>query len=175
MLSMEPRGIRSPKRWHTRQARPNVSVRDAVGAIRMLRTVSYADASRVAIMGWSWGAAAALKSVEREGWMKRFGERPRAAVAFYPRCDGAADYVSPSMILKGAKDEEASPALCVGLIEGAPVGSELPELILYRGAHHRFDDPNAPDAVVGGIYRAFNPKAAANAMTRIRAFFMKNL
>ena len=125
--------------------------------------------------GGHGGAAAALKSVEREGWMKRFGERPRAAVAFYPRCDGAADYVSPSMILKGAKDEEASPALCVGLIEGAPVGSELPELILYRGAHHRFDDPNAPDAVVGGIYRAFNPKAAANAMTRIRAFFMKNL
>lgn len=141
MLSMEPRGIRSPKRWHTRQARPNVSVRDAVGAIRMLRTVSFADASRVAIMG----------------------------------CDGAADYVSPSMILMGAKDEEASPALCVGLIEGAPVGSELLELILYRGAHHRFDDPNAPDAVVGGIYRAFNPKAAANAETRIRAFFMKNL
>jgi fermentation-respiration switch protein FrsA (DUF1100 family) len=50
------------------------------------RRLKVVDAERVALFGQSMGGSATLYAIDRDSAAQYFGQRFRAAIAYYPRC-----------------------------------------------------------------------------------------
>ena len=59
---------------------------DAYAALRYLSTLKFVDAERVALFGQSMGGSATLYAIDRDLAAQYFGQKFRAAIAYYPRC-----------------------------------------------------------------------------------------
>jgi dienelactone hydrolase len=117
---------------------------DARGGLRYLQSRPEVRADRVALIGWSNGAAAALSVVFDRGTVERDF---RAAVAFYPNCTrnypGGPDFrpYAPLYVLVGALDDWTPAAPCLALVERAQAAGAPIAIKVYPGAHHSFDAP----------------------------------
>lgn len=115
-------------------------VMDAYGALLYLAGLSFIDADRIAIVGYSYGAAAALSAVAFDGVGRLFDQRFQAAVAYYPPCDGQAAAVAvPTLIVIGELDGWAPVKDCRAMMArrrglGAPL-----RLVVYPDVHHAFN------------------------------------
>ncbi len=130
-------------------------VKDALQAAEHLRKFDFVDKRRIALAGYSWGAmVGVLASSKLWGESLAPGERPAAAVAFYPGCFTIRpktvspyeivrpDIDRPLLVLMGADDNETPPTDCISRLEplksrGAPV-----EWHVYPDTTHCWDCAN---------------------------------
>jgi dienelactone hydrolase len=152
---------------------PTVSTaaRDAMDALAYLKSSPLVDGERVAVMGWSHGAGAALQASSRT--LRPFGVsealRFRAAVALYPACSNLdVQTPTPTLLLLAGRDDWTPPRQCVSMGEfargrGSPVSWEM-----YANAHHSFDRPGARPAF--GFTMEYDGSAAAAAHEAVRTF-----
>jgi dienelactone hydrolase len=157
-------------------------VADAQAARRWLQAQSYVTPGRVALLGWSNGAIAALWTVRRKAAVPKDDKSDfRSAVAFYPGCrrlDNAAWSARiPTLILIGAADDWTSAQICQHMVADARGRSAGTSIVVYPAAYHDFDHPNRPLQVRNGyafstdnsgrIHTGTNPTARADALKRV--------
>lgn len=131
---------------------------DTFRAVEALAAHPRIDPDRIAVMGFSRGAQAALYTA-----MTRFrdaygpaGAEIAAHLAFYPACNvelaGQTDVgPAPIRIFTGAADDWTPAAPCRAVAEGLAAGGADARLEEYPGALHGFDNEFAPTPeVVGG-------------------------
>ena len=163
---------------------------DADAARVWLQSQSWVAPDRVALLGWSSGAIAALWAVRARAQLQpQSKESPdfRSAVAFYPGCrrlsNAAWSARVPTLILIGRADDQASAATCQQMVAGARGRSARVEIHVYPGAHHDFDHPNRPLQVrtglafsadgCGRVHSGTNPAARADALKRVPEWFSR--
>jgi dienelactone hydrolase len=118
---------------------------DAYAGFRFLVAKGEADPRRVALVGFSYGAMAAMYGLN-DAAARAFapaGERFIAHAAFYgpciarfeePRTTGA-----PLLMLYGTADELIEPARCAATADAFRQGGSTVEVIAYEGAAHQWD------------------------------------
>ena len=99
------------------------------------------DARKISVIGWSYGAGgvlAALRDAPPEAPIAK-------AVLYYPVCRGAGPWSASvsALMLLGAADDIALPALCNAVTSGMP--PEKLRVITYPNARHGFDMRGLPD------------------------------
>lgn len=128
---------------------------DALAALNHLRSRPGIDRERIAVMGFSYGAMAALRTASAR--YRRHTPGFRAAVALYPSCvsprpdwSWAAqerltnlydDVDTPTLILAGEADQD-TPNVginCASAVERLRRAGRPIEIKLYPGAGHAFD------------------------------------
>jgi dienelactone hydrolase len=128
-------------------------VRDALQASEQLRQRSFVDKNRVALIGFSWGAAVALLASSSHYVEAMKAGPPFAAIAsFYPPCFRVSrrngrppfdlinsDVGSPLLVLMGEKDTESPPSECIGRLEAAKKAGASIDWHLYPQATHCWD------------------------------------
>lgn len=151
MDSLGPRGVDTVCLGFKGGVNWGRGLKDVQQAAQYLRALDYVDQERVALAGYSWGAAIALlassnKAVETLSVPGRFN----AIVSFYPPCyimpKGRMPYEliptgidKPLLVLLGGQDNETPPQECTDRLEpmkqaGAPI-----DLHLYPEATHCWD------------------------------------
>jgi dienelactone hydrolase len=163
-------------------------VADADAARAWLQSQSWVVPDRVALLGWSSGAIAALWAVRaRPQLQAKDGPDFRSAVAFYPGCrrlsNAAWSARVPTLILIGRADDQASAATCQQMVAGARGRSARVEIHVYPGAHHDFDHPSRPLQLrtglafsaddSGRVHSGTNPAARADALKRVPEWFSR--
>ena len=192
--SYGPRGLTEICTIKDRAAVSRARPRDAYGALAWLQAQPFVVPERIALLGWSHGGGAVVRSVESDS-----EARPttlphsgfRAAVAFYPGCpDPKASKAGrawrsavPLLILIGEAEDWIPLAPCRNLAEAAARRGEDVTLRLYPGAYHAFDTPTAgvrlrtglATAPGGKAHSGQNPAARADAIERVPAFLRQHL
>ena len=146
--SFGSRGAGSQCRVRDRRIRARFErVRDAYDARYWLQEQAWVKRDRVALVGWSMGAVAALWAVRPRAGAREMVDF-RSAVAFYPNCRRAGETAwsarIPILILIGLADDWTSASACQTMAAGARGRSARVEVVTYPGAHHAFDHPNLP-------------------------------
>ena len=137
--------------------------RDAKGARDFLVTRTFVSPVRIGVMAWGYGGLGALDAARPDL------PRMRAAVAFYPPCDGPVKgpFETPLLILSGGGDGWTPAGDCKRL---AQTGEPAPEVVVYPGALHGFDIERRPAKMFGHPV-APEHAATADAIERVRLFF----
>jgi dienelactone hydrolase len=153
---------------------------DAYAALRYLSQQSFVAPERVAVLGNSMGGSSALYAVDRDlmaQYFRRFTDRFRAAVAYYPSCGIPATLIAaPALILIGEADDWTPAERCRNMVaharpDGAPIA-----LTVYPGAHHGFNFAMLkPGRSSLGHWLEYSEAAAKDAEEKVRAFLATNL
>jgi dienelactone hydrolase len=138
--------------------------RDTQGAIDWLATQAWADARRVAVIGWSHGGSTTLHYVRAE-FAPQGEVNIRAAIAIYPGCRVLLDRTGPRPgvpleIHMGSADDWTPPEPCQDLARTWSV-----PITMYPDAHHGFDAPNVPVRVRTGLVTSKNGDGRAHVGT----------
>src|SRR5262249_16618722 len=114
---------------------------DAYAALRYLSTLKVVDAERVAVFGQSVGGCAPRYPIYRDLAAQYFGQRFRAAIAYYPRCVvvPVPAMTAPVLILIGEADQSNGADACKTLRNLAWPNSASIDLAVYPGVHQAFD------------------------------------
>lgn len=155
--SFGPRGV--AHRCTVEAGAPVDRVMDAYGALQYLAGLSFVDAGRIAVLGFSQGAMIALSAVQLGGVGTLFDRHFRAAIAYYPLCSEQ-NFSVPTLILIGELDDWTPAKECQEMMarrsgEGATV-----RLITYSGAWHAFNFPHASPTTAFGHRLEYNEAAA---------------
>jgi dienelactone hydrolase len=152
-------------------------VADSYASLRWLAAQDFVDGGRVAAIGYSMGATAALNAVEQGRLHDAQPERFAAAVAYYPACEASSGNMTvPALILIGERDDWTLAEPCrrlaahesdVGVTRSA--GGVPVRLVVYPGATHGFDLPGQPQSYLGHQL-AYDAEVASDAAARVRAF-----
>jgi dienelactone hydrolase len=189
--SFTPRGLGSVCGTRTAERGVDETLRreDLYAALKWLAAQPGVDATRLFVVGWSHGAQTVLGVVDAsDPFVKAQALKPRAAVAFYPGCQGplrnrAWVNAVPLLMLVGELDDWTPPEPCQRL-HGRMAFSSGPafEFTAYPGAYHGFDSPSpvqvreglvnlrAGRAHVGG-----NPDAAEQSRVRMLDFLQAQM
>ena len=117
---------------------------DVRASLAHLRTLPYVDARRVAVVGFSHGAWAALDflAISSDDDVRGL----RAVVGFYPYCGVASrarwlgwDVDVPTLLLLAGQDNVVSPAQCRSLAERTASQGRPVVVTEYPDARHSFD------------------------------------
>lgn len=151
MDSLGPRGVDTVCHGFKGGVNWGRGLKDVQQGAQYLRTLEYVDKDRVALAGYSWGAAIGLlassrKAVETLGVPGRFD----AVVSFYPPCfilpKGRTPYElitdgidRPLLVLLGGQDNETPPQECIKRLEPMKLAGAPIELHLYPDATHCWD------------------------------------
>ena len=152
---------------------------DAYRGLNFLARQPFVDANRIVAMGFSQGGSLALLSVERGAIEQTYQNKFRAAVAYYPSCDGLKGIaVVPALILIGERDS-FTPG-CRDMVdgrggdfgtsrtpgEGAPI-----RLVVYPEAYQGFDVLKFKTPVdYAGYHLEFNQSATDQSLDELREF-----
>jgi dienelactone hydrolase len=135
-------------------------VMDAYGALLYLAELSFIDVQRIAIVGYSKGADAALSAVGFDGVERLFDRQFRTAVAYYPFCQRQESIAvsAPTLIVIGELDDWNLARDCRKLMTlhnglGAPL-----RLMVFPDAHHAFN-LNLPPRSHYGHHLEYNEAA----------------
>ena len=151
---------------------------DALAALGWVAAQPWADAGRIALLGWSHGGSAVLSATDTSrSDVRSQAVKPAAAVAFYPGC--AAPLKSgykpgaPLVLMLGEKDDWTPPGPCQAL--GKAVGAEVN---VYADSYHDFDNPagqvrlrkDVPNGLNPGqgVHVGPNPAAREQSYVRLR-------
>lgn len=165
---------------------------DAFAALAHLRSLPFVDGNRVGVMGFSYGAMAALRTASASYVKRRFRAAGfQAVVAFYPGCTGYHsnpqvhenlnnlydDINTPLLMLLGELDDETPPGTCVDKAKplrdrGLPVFWKV-----YPGTTHAFDLAHLGNRTLirevpgrGKFTYRYNPEATEDAWKEASAF-----
>ncbi len=165
MDSFAGRGIVSTVVDQSQLGRLNM-ILDAYRSLAVLAAHPRVDPTRIAVMGWSRGAQAALYSSLRR-FQKMWnpgGIDPAAYIALYPPCNmtftGDTDVSEhPIMMFHGISDDYVPASACQGYLARLQQGSKNVKMITFPNTWHAFDFPNFPQT----------PTIAQNAQTTLCA------
>jgi dienelactone hydrolase len=118
---------------------------DILEAARRARDQAGVDPARISVIGWSYGGGGVLEAL---AVMPPGPPTFAKAAMYYPDCRGARPWSAAgisALMLLGAIDDVALPALCDPVVKGAPPNSL--RTIVYPGARHAFDFSNLPERV----------------------------
>lgn len=150
---------------------------DALGALAYARSLPYVDGEHVGVIGWSYGAMAALWIAGAQVTQTRGGGF-RAAVAFYPHCGSfSSETAIPVLLLLGEKDDWTPPDWCVSMAESVKARRDVEvELKVYPRATHSFDDVSQGSGTfyLGHLGR-YDGEATADAEQRVGAFLRRHV
>jgi len=140
---------------------------DILEAARWIREQPHVATDKVFAIGWSYGGGGVLAALAAMSPGETILAR---AVAYYPDCRGTKPWSSAgvtTLILLGAIDEVAIPALCDRVAKGVP--STALRTIVYPHARHGFDMRNLPERTEFGRL-GYNPEAAKASWTTVLEF-----
>jgi dienelactone hydrolase len=140
---------------------------DILEAARWIREQPQIATDKVFAIGWSYGGGGVLAALAAMSPGETILAR---AVAYYPDCRGTKPWSSAgvtTLILLGAIDEVAIPALCDRVAKGVP--STALRTIVYPHARHGFDMRNLPERTEFGRL-GYNPEAAKASWTTVLEF-----
>jgi len=128
---------------------------DILDAAKWAAAQSDVDASHIFAIGWSNGGGGVLAALNAAPPEPRIAK----AVVYYPVCRGAGPWsaTTSGLMLLGAEDDIAPPALCNVAIKGVP--PDRLRTITYPNARHGFDMRGLAQAKVPGA-PAYDPDAA---------------
>lgn len=198
--SNTPRGTTNnciPLPGGQRYAYPHDVAEDAFAALAHLRTLPFVDGERIGVMGFSYGAMAALRTASASYRRYAPGRRSfQAVAAFYPTCAGSHpngvvhesinnlydDVEVPLLLLLGGLDDESPSAPCVEIAGRLRAAGRPVSWKLYPDATHGFDlsflgsQPYVSAAGARGtfVYR-YHPEATADAIREVSAHFARHL
>jgi len=175
--SFSPRGT-SNVCGKGRNPTPHEVAGDAFGALAYLRSLPFVDRDRIGVMGWSYGAMAALAAASASftKWAQPPGGGFRVAVPFYPSCSYVAhDTAIPVLLLLGEADDWTPPGQCVEAAKRLQQEGRTMLWTVYPGAHHGFDKSELGSRTVSvlGYTLRYDPVATADAEKRIRAQYLR--
>ena len=117
---------------------------DVGASLEHIRTLPFVDRSRIAIIGFSHGAWAALDFLS--GASAEAVQGLRAVIGFYPYCGVASrarwfgwDVHVPTLLLLAGQDIVVSPAQCRSVAERAAAHGRPVSVTTYPDARHSFD------------------------------------
>lgn len=185
--SLTPRGETSLCTQKIGQRRIDQTERraDALGALAWVAAQPWADARRVALLGWSHGGSAVLSATDAtRADVQALASPPAVAVAFYPGCSAPlkSGYRSSTRLalMLGALDDWTPPGPCIEL--GQAAGAEVN---VYPDSYHDFDSPvgqvrvraDVPNGVNPGlgVHVGPNPAARDKAYARLRELLVAAL
>ena len=116
---------------------------DIIEAAVWARAQAGVDASRISVIGWSYGGGGVLEALTA---MPQGPPVFAKAVLYYPDCRGARPWSTvgvSAVIFMGVLDDVAHPAWCDSVLKGAPQNSV--RTILYPNARHAFDVRSLPE------------------------------
>jgi dienelactone hydrolase len=129
-------------------------VADVAASHKWLVGQSWVARDRISLIGWAHGASTVLWVVRPQLAARSKEPDFRSAIAFYPECRISArtgwSARVPTLLLIGASDDVASPALCKQMVDGASGRSALTRIVVYPGAAHDFDRANLPLRALDG-------------------------
>jgi dienelactone hydrolase len=140
---------------------------DILEAATWIRGQARVASEKIFVIGWSYGGGgvlAALKVMPQEPPLLA------KAVMYYPDCRRAMSWSSirvSVLMLMGAMDEVALPALCDQAMKGAPPNSL--HAVLYPNARHGFDMRSLPERAEFGRL-GYNADAAKASWSTVLAF-----
>ncbi|MCM2679319.1 dienelactone hydrolase family protein [Echinimonas agarilytica] len=138
----------------SRPALPQQTIPDAFAALKYLAELEEIDATRIGVMGFSWGGVVTLLSATEQynALMNQTGYRFAAHVAHYPICYlynndlvpvpgfDLVNITAPVLIQSGGRDDYDLPISCPLLVNGlAPADKDLVDLKMYPFAYHGWD------------------------------------
>lgn len=113
---------------------------DAFGALQYLTEQPNISADRIAVLAWTRETGISL--VNEDSSSQFFKERFAAAVQFYPECfstSAGGKFFAPLLVLYPSENDWSVEKDCVAL--AAKSTGISPDLRIYEGAYHGFDDP----------------------------------
>jgi dienelactone hydrolase len=116
---------------------------DILEAAAWIKGQALVASDKIYVIGWSYGGGGVLAALKA---MPPGPPLLAKAVTYYPDCRRAIPWSSTSvsvLMLMGAKDEVALPALCDQVMKGAPPNSL--HTVLYPNARHAFDVRSLPE------------------------------
>jgi len=163
---------------------PMVMAQDAYGALKHLRSLTFVDSEKVAVMGWSYGANAIMSALKANPqqpssptrlFTKELTYRFKAGITYYPLCSPVETtmYV-PLLIFVGDKDVQFA-LNCDTFPKENRAGGEPYRITMYPGATHYFDYGEVrPDA---RQYQQCvpDPSATEDSIKRVKAFLKEKL
>jgi dienelactone hydrolase len=161
-----------------------VEAADARVALDWMRTQPYIDGRRLALLGYSMGAEAALEIVDPPQTGGLMGAPQNAAVpsglqavvAYYPGCQtfDPKNVRVPILILDGAADDITPSGPCQAFAQAATAAGKAVTITTYPGATHAFNF-DAPDRLLFGRPVRYDPDAAYAAGAETITFFHEYL
>jgi dienelactone hydrolase len=162
---------------------------DSSSAFDFLAEQSFIDGGRVAVLGFSQGGMAVLRNAEQDSaFAKSHLGAFRAAVAFYPTCNGISGLMAvPTLVLTGESDDWAPAKECQAMAEGrSDIGltreqgdRSMVSLVVYPGVHHYFNAPIMRSITSGvrfkGHWLEYNAEADKDSIERVREFLRSKL
>jgi dienelactone hydrolase len=140
---------------------------DILEAAAWIRDQAGVAAHKIFVIGWSYGGGGVLAALRA---MPPGPPLLAKAVLYYPDCRRAMPWSSTAasaLMLMGAIDEVARPALCDAVIKGAP--SDTVRTVLYPNARHAFDVRSLPERAEFGRI-GYNAQAAQASWTAALEF-----
>ena len=133
---------------------------DAYAALRFLADRPEIDETRVALVGFSYGAMSATYAVYTQvaERLAPDGRRFIGHVAFYGPCiarfDDSRTTGAPLLMLVGAEDELVDQVRCAAVINDLRSGGSEAEMIVYPGAFHQWDGSMTGPRRIGRLLTA---------------------
>jgi dienelactone hydrolase len=151
---------------------------DAVGAVGFVARLPDVDPARIAVVGYSQGAATALQIAAGSAGLRTMPDQGHiaAVAAYYPACVVVANVrlQIPTLVLVGANDSVTPAAACQQLARQQAAGTM--KLVVYPDAGHVFDDPQfAGGKALLGMRLQYDRKAAVQAQTALHDFLAARL
>lgn len=164
---------------------------DASSAFDFLAQQNFVDSSRVAVLGFSQGGMATLRTAEQDSALaKSHPGAFRAAVAFYPDCGGISGIMAvPTLVLTGESDDWTPAKACQAMAEGrSDVGltreqgdRSMVSLVVYPGVYHYFNAPilrsltQAKGVRFMGHWLEYNADADNDSAEKVKEFLRSKL
>jgi dienelactone hydrolase len=140
--------------------------RDAVAAVKVLRSMPDIDPDRIFLQGYSYGAGASLFAVDPKT-PGAHDAKVAGVIAYYPYCLATESSV-PALILVGEKDDWTPAAMCLEAKDKPNI-----EVVVLPGATHGFNMGYAGEFM--GHHLAYDEKATLEAQRLADAFMDAHL
>jgi dienelactone hydrolase len=139
---------------------------DILEAARWVASQTDVDASRISVIGWSYGGGAVLGALKTAPPDVPFGK----VVLYYPVCRGAAPWSAnvSGLMLLGAADDVALPGLCKSVADAMP--PDKLHVITYPSARHGFDMRGLPESAGAAPGPGHSREASEASWTAVREF-----